>query len=79
MSPRVREASHAGSWYVASGKKLDQQLSEWLAKVEPSTVPPPPKSVIDVDVTGDDKATSTSDKSGGLQMPVPRLKALIAP
>ncbi|MCO5559323.1 hypothetical protein L7F22_012920 [Adiantum nelumboides] len=77
MSPRVREATHAGSWYVSSGKKLDQQLSEWLAQVEPSTIPSPPRSVIDVDVEAESRATTADD--GGIEMPAKGLKAVIAP
>nr|POE77517.1 protein memo1 [Quercus suber] len=30
----VREASHAGSWYSASGSQLDSQLQGWLAAVK---------------------------------------------
>ena len=29
----TREASHAGSWYSASGSTLRAQLDEWLAQV----------------------------------------------
>ncbi|GAA5837358.1 hypothetical protein JCM11251_004976 [Rhodosporidiobolus azoricus] len=34
MPRAVRQASHAGSWYTDSGRKLDQQLSGWLAATE---------------------------------------------
>ncbi|CAF1492000.1 unnamed protein product, partial [Adineta ricciae] len=33
----VREASHAGSWYEADGRHLDQQLSTWLAEAANSS------------------------------------------
>lgn len=41
MSNRVvcREASHAGSWYSASGSQLNAQLEGWLSKAE-STIKP---------------------------------------
>ncbi|KAI4812470.1 hypothetical protein KUCAC02_023856 [Chaenocephalus aceratus] len=41
MSNRVvcREASHAGSWYSASGSQLNAQLEGWLSKAESSTRP----------------------------------------
>ncbi|EFI28622.1 hypothetical protein CC1G_13648 [Coprinopsis cinerea okayama7 len=32
----IREASHAGSWYTADGRELDQELSGWLQKVNPT-------------------------------------------
>ncbi|XP_031733741.1 protein MEMO1 isoform X2 [Anarrhichthys ocellatus] len=41
MSNRVvcREASHAGSWYSASGSQLNAQLEGWLSKAESSIRP----------------------------------------
>ncbi len=33
----VREASHAGSWYEADRKYLDQQLSTWLSEATSGT------------------------------------------
>jgi MEMO1 family protein len=30
----TREASHAGSWYSASGTTLTAQLDDWLAQVQ---------------------------------------------
>uniref|UniRef100_A0A671TYP4 Protein MEMO1 n=1 Tax=Sparus aurata TaxID=8175 RepID=A0A671TYP4_SPAAU len=41
MSNRVvcREASHAGSWYSASGSQLNAQLEDWLSKAQ-STIRP---------------------------------------
>ncbi|BGP19113.1 hypothetical protein JCM10213_008040 [Rhodosporidiobolus nylandii] len=33
-SSNTRHASHAGSWYTTNGKKLDEQLSGWLAATE---------------------------------------------
>lgn len=62
---------------MSSGKKLDQQLSEWLAQVEPSTIPRPPRSVIDVDVEAESTAATTD--GGGIEIPVKGLKAVIAP
>ena len=35
-SHRVRNASHAGSWYNDNAKELDLQLSTWLANVGPA-------------------------------------------
>lgn len=32
---RVRQASHAGSWYSADDKELGRQLGEWLDKAGP--------------------------------------------
>ncbi|XP_064173041.1 protein MEMO1-like [Anguilla rostrata] len=41
MSNRVvcREASHAGSWYTASGSQLNAQLEGWLSQVQSSVKP----------------------------------------
>ena len=30
LAKNVRQASHAGSWYLADKKKLDDQLESWL-------------------------------------------------
>ncbi|KAI0793463.1 MEMO1 family [Abortiporus biennis] len=38
----TREASHAGSWYTADGKKLDSELSGFLAAVHPNKEFSPP-------------------------------------
>ncbi|KAH7730789.1 UPF0103/Mediator of ErbB2-driven cell motility (Memo-related) [Aphelenchoides avenae] len=32
---RVRQATHAGSWYSDNAKELDRQLSDWLEKAGP--------------------------------------------
>lgn len=32
VSGRVRQASHAGSWYSGDEKQLSNQLEEWLDK-----------------------------------------------
>jgi AmmeMemoRadiSam system protein B len=34
---RVRQATHAGSWYSENAKELDRQLSEWLERAGPNT------------------------------------------
>ncbi|XP_063479861.1 protein MEMO1 isoform X6 [Symphalangus syndactylus] len=41
MSNRVvcREASHAGSWYTASGPQLNAQLEGWLSQVQSTKRP----------------------------------------
>ncbi|XP_069788440.1 protein MEMO1 isoform X2 [Narcine bancroftii] len=41
MSSRAvcREASHAGSWYTASGPQLNAQLESWLAQAQPTGRP----------------------------------------
>ncbi|KAK7694607.1 hypothetical protein QCA50_001793 [Cerrena zonata] len=38
----TRTATHAGSWYTADGRKLDRELSQYLAAVEPSPEFQPP-------------------------------------
>ena len=30
LAKNVRQASHAGSWYLADKKRLDDQLESWL-------------------------------------------------
>lgn len=42
---RVRQASHAGSWYSDDPLELDQQLSEWLDRAGP-TIGQPARAII---------------------------------
>lgn len=35
VASRVRQASHAGSWYSDNPKELDRQLSDWLDRAGP--------------------------------------------
>lgn len=39
LGKNVRQASHAGSWYLADKKRLDDQLESWLE---------PPKDIIKI-------------------------------
>ncbi|CAD8066934.1 unnamed protein product [Paramecium sonneborni] len=36
---KIREASHAGSWYIGDGKQLDAQLNEFLSKAKSEVIP----------------------------------------
>ncbi|KAI0271370.1 MEMO1 family [Gloeopeniophorella convolvens] len=38
----VRRATHADSWYTADSRELDEQLSQWLDAVTPSSTYSPP-------------------------------------
>ncbi|MCO5565805.1 hypothetical protein L7F22_019480 [Adiantum nelumboides] len=71
-----REPSHAGSWYEDDEERLDQQLTNWLSIAKPERLPKPPHSVIEVDVTG---LSSKVQYDENIQIPVPGLKAIIAP
>jgi len=35
VTSRVRQASHAGSWYSDNPKELDRQLADWLDRAGP--------------------------------------------
>lgn len=69
----IRKATHAGSWYEDDAKKLDGQLQTWLDAVD-SRLPVPPASVIQVGLRSE-KDYHTED----ITLPVPNLKAIIAP
>jgi AmmeMemoRadiSam system protein B len=43
---RIREASHAGSWYTDQGEVLSEQLEGWLAAVETSNDPSTPSRAL---------------------------------
>ncbi|PVI03327.1 UPF0103-domain-containing protein [Periconia macrospinosa] len=61
--PKVREASHAGSWYTDDGRQLQRQLDKWLDQV-PSSIRP---------------IGTMSSQEGEFSPPVPNARAIIAP
>ncbi|KAJ4286438.1 hypothetical protein N0V90_013138 [Kalmusia sp. IMI 367209] len=63
MAPIVRQASHAGSWYIDDGATLSQQLDKWLSEVPSSTTP----------------IGTTSSKQGDVIIPTQNARAIIAP
>ncbi|SNX87322.1 related to protein tag-253 [Melanopsichium pennsylvanicum] len=65
--PKVRQASHAGSWYTDDGKDLSASLSEWLSKVSSSQLPTP------------QSVCSTLPTTSTLALPVSGCRAIIAP
>ncbi|CAK75561.1 unnamed protein product (macronuclear) [Paramecium tetraurelia] len=38
-SQKIREATHAGSWYIGDRKQLDAQLNDFLSKAKAETIP----------------------------------------
>jgi len=63
MAPKVREPTHAGSWYTDDGPTLSRQLDQWLAQVPSSTTP----------------IGSASSQAGTISIPTSNARAIIAP
>ncbi|PWN52338.1 UPF0103-domain-containing protein [Violaceomyces palustris] len=70
MTPIIRQASHAGSWYTDNGTKLDRSLSSWLERVDPSKFPLPDS------VTHHE---ANSSKSRQVSLPIRGCKGVIGP
>jgi MEMO1 family protein len=60
---RVREATHAGSWYTASKRELDSELEGYLAKVPSDNI----------------KGVASHKEDPGVEFPVVGARAIIAP
>lgn len=75
---QVRSATHAGTWYEDDEETLTKQLGEWLDAVDPSQIPNPPLSVIDVGIAAQSLTTAASSAQP-VRFPVKGLKAIIAP
>ncbi|EPQ27526.1 uncharacterized protein PFL1_05064 [Pseudozyma flocculosa PF-1] len=71
MSPKVRAASHAGSWYTDNGTELDGSLTAWLKAVSPAKVPAPASVAATV--------AEGSESSSDVDLPIKGCRAIIGP
>ncbi|CAO1625831.1 unnamed protein product [Sympodiomycopsis kandeliae] len=75
--------SHAGSWYTSNGSKLDEQLSDWLNRVNGNDFPSPwdiaqPEEEQDSDAV-DSTDPSSPRRLGQMSLPITNLRAIISP